>query len=209
MMMTEKLMKTAGWSLIASGILVTLGFSIHPHDPIGANYVPWIFGHVLILLGFAAALFGLIGLYGVLAEGAGLTGAAGFLLASISLILDIGKLYWSGFIYPLVIDQHPDFIVEHGLDPGSRPTDPVVEFLFYLGPILFGLGYTLLGWVVLKARAFPSLPVRLVILGALLVGLWPLLPEAVQHFSMFISLIFTIGIAWIGYLLATGKHSRC
>lgn len=111
-MTAEKLIKLAGMGLVASGVLATIGFSIHPHDPFGANYVTWISGHALILLGFATGLLGLVGLYAAAAKGAGAAGLVGFLLASVSLILYLGKLYWSGFIYPLVISQNPDFICD-------------------------------------------------------------------------------------------------
>lgn len=194
-MTIERLVTLAGAGLIASGVLVTIGFSVHPHDPLGTNHVMWIGSHVLLLAGFAAGLLGLVGLYGVGATGAGVTGLVGFLLASVSLMLYLGKLYWSGFIYPLVVRRHPDLIAEYGLDPGAHPSDPVVRVVFYLGPVLFGIGYTVLGWAVLKAGTFPPVPVRLVVAGALLVGLWPLLPAHVQQFSVIVSLVFTVGIA--------------
>lgn len=207
-MRAEELIKLAGIGLIASGFLVAIGFSVHPHDPLGTNHTMWIASHILIISGFVASLLGLVGLYAVVAEGTGVGGLLGFLLAALSLILYLGKLYWSGFIYPLVISQHPSFIDEFGFAPGTQPSDPVVKAVFYLGPLLFGAGYTLLGWAVLKAGTFPPLPVGLVVVGALLVGLWPLLPAAIQHFSVAVSLLFAVGVAWLGYLLNTGRYRR-
>jgi hypothetical protein len=134
-MTTEKLVKLVGIGLTASGVLATIGFSIHPHDPLGANYVPWIGGHVLIFLGFMAGFLGLVGLYGVVAKAVGVAGFIGFLLASMSITLYLGKLYWSGFIYPLVIEQYPSFIADQGLEPGSHPSDVAVRSIFYLARI--------------------------------------------------------------------------
>lgn len=207
-MPSETLIKLSGIGLLCSGFLVALGFSIHPHDPLGANFAGWIAGHILIILGFSASLLGLFGLYAVVARETGVAGLLGFLLASVSLILYLGKLYWSGFIYPLVIAEHPAFIEAFGFHPGAQPTDPLVRVVFYLGPLVFAAGYMLLGGAMLRAGLFPRVPVGLVIVGALLVGLWPLLPAAVQGFSVIVSLIFAVGIGWIGYVLMRDKHLR-
>ena len=96
----------------------------------------------------------------------------------------------------------PSFLRSHGFGPGSHPVDPIVRVVFFLGPILFATGYGLLGTSLLRIKAYPSLALCAVVVGALLVGLWPLLPRVVQHWSAVVSLIYTLGIAWIGYVLA-------
>lgn len=207
-MASDTLIKLSGIALLCSGILVALGFAVHPHDPLGASFAGWIAGHILIILGFSASLLGLFGLYAVVARSTGLAGLIGFLLAAASLILYLGKLYWSGFIYPLVIAEHPGFIEAFGFAPGAQPIDPLVRAVFYAGPLVFAAGYTLLGAAMLRAGLFPRVPLGLVIAGALLVGLWPLLPGAVQGFSVVVSLIFAVGIGWIGYLLMREPHLR-
>ena len=205
-MTNRDIIKLAGFGLIASGFLVAIGFSVHPHDPLDANHGMWIGSHIVIISGFLASLFGLVGLYAVVAKDVGMGGLLGFVLAAISLFLYLGKLYWSGFIYPLVLTHHPGFIADFGFAPGAQPSDPIVRAVFYLGPILFGAGYSFLGGAMLKARSFPRLPVGLLVAGALLVGLWPLLPDVVQHFSVAVSLVFTAGAAWLGYLLIAGRY---
>ena len=205
-MTSESLIKLSGVALILSGVLATIGFSIHPHDSAGSNHGLWVGGHILIITGFFMGLLGLAGLYGLMSARIGSVGFIGFLIAAVSLVLYLGKLYWSGFLYPLVIEQHPEFISAYGFNPGSNPVDPVVKTVFYLGPILFAVGYTLLGLGLLRGRVLPRFPVWLVMVGSLLVGLWPLLPAVVQHLSVFVSVIYTVGIAWIGYLLTSGKY---
>lgn len=207
-MSSDTLIKLSGIGLLCSGFLVAVGFSIHPHDPLGANFAGWIAGHILIIGGFSASLLGLFGLYAIVARETGVAGLIGFLLAAFSLILYLGKLYWSGFIYPLVISEHPAFIEAFGFAPGAQPIDPLVRAVFYLGPLVFAVGYTLLGAAMLRAGLFPRVPVGLVIVGALLVGLWPLLPAAVQDFSVMVSLIFAVGMGWIGYLLVRNQYLR-
>lgn len=207
-MTTETLLKLSGFALLLSGILATIGFSVHPHDSAGSNHDMWLVAHVVVMSGGLLNLLGLVGLYLRSAARLGLTGLIAFLLATISLVLYLGKLYWSGFLYPLVIAHDAGFIRDHGFNPGSDPVDPVMKMVFYLGPILFALGYALLGLGLLRLAAYPAAALWAMVMGALLVGLWPLLPAVVQHLSVVVSIVYTVGVAWIGYLLATGKSLR-
>ena len=201
-MTPKSLVKLSGIALLFSGIVATVGFSMHPHDSAGSNHATWLGAHVLVMSGGVLNLLGLVGLYLVSAIPLGLVGLFGFLLAAVSLILYLGKLYWSAFIYPLVIARDADFIRAYGFNPGSDPIDPVIRIVFYLGPILFAMGYALLGLSLLRVKAYPAPALWALVVGALLVGLWPLLPGVVQHLSAVVALIYTVGVGWIGYLLA-------
>ena len=201
-MALTSLVRSSGIALVLSGILATVGFALHPHDSTGSNHVIWVCAHVLIMGGGVLNLLGLVGLYLVSAALLGGIGLLAFLLAGVSLVLYLGKLYWSAFIYPLVAAWDPSFLRSHGFGPGSDPVDPIVRVVFFLGPILFAIGYGILGTSLLRIKAYPSLALCAVVVGALLVGLWPLLPRVVQHWSAVVSLIYTLGIAWIGYVLA-------
>lgn len=196
------LVKLGGIALLLSGIMATVGFSVHPHDPEGSSRALWLGAHVLVMAGSVLNLLGLVGLYLVSAARLGLVGLLGFLLAAVSLVLYFGKLYWSAFLYPLVSARDADFIRSHGLNPGSDPVDPVVRVVFSLGPILFASGYALLGLGLVRVRAYPAPALGALVVGALAVGLWPLLPGVVQHLSGVVSLIYTAGVGWIGVVLA-------
>lgn len=206
-MTIKTLIRLGGLALLASGILATLGFSIHPHDSTGSNHGIWVVAHVVVMSGFWLNLLGLIALYLVSASRLGWSGLLGFLLAAASLVLYLGKLYWSGFIYPLIVVQDADFLHSYGFNPGANPVDPVVRAVFYLGPILFAAGYSLLGLSLARVKAYPAPALRAVVLGALLVGLWPLLPGVVQHLSVVVSIVYTVGITWVGYRLATNQNA--
>jgi len=199
------LVKLSGIALLLSGILATVGFFIHPHDSAPSNRGIWLGAHILVIGGGLLNLLGLVGLYLVSAAQLGLTGLSGFLLAAVSLVLYLGKLYWSAFIYPLVMARDAAFIRSYGFTPGSEPVDPTVRIVFYLGPILFAIGYALLGLSLLRVRAYPAPALWALIAGVLLVGLWPLLPGAVQSLGVVVSVIYTTGIVWIGYLLAKAR----
>lgn len=206
-MTPKSLVRMSGIALLLSGILATVGFSIHPHDPALSNHGMWLWAHLLVISGALLNLLGLMGLYLVSAAMLGWTGLSGFLLAVVSLVLYLGKLYWSAFIYPLVMARDAEFIRSYGLTPGTDPVDPIVKIVFYLGPILFAIGYALLGLSLLRVRAYPTPALWALIVGATLVGLWPILPAVVQSLSVVVSVIYTAGIAWIGYFLARARHA--
>ena len=126
-MPAKTLVKWSGVALLLSGVLATIGFSMHPHDAAGSNRAAWLVAHVVIMSGGFLNLLGLVGLYLVSATRVGLAGLFAFLLAAVSLVLYLGKLYWSAFIYPLVSAHDPEFIRAHGFGPGSDPVEPVVS----------------------------------------------------------------------------------
>ncbi|KAB7615380.1 hypothetical protein F9L33_01020 [Amylibacter sp. SFDW26] len=158
-------------------------------------------GHLLIMTSLLANSIGLTGLYFSCSEKLGKLGLAGFLITSFSLSLYIGKLYWSGFIYPMVALEHPEFIEAFGFGPGSDPKDVKLKTVFFSGAFSFVLGHLFLGGALLRAQIFKATPIWFVITGAILVGVWPLLPNIVQMLSVFVSLIYAIGIVWLGFLL--------
>jgi hypothetical protein len=199
------LVRLSGVALLLSGILATIGFSVHPHDANGSNRGWWLAAHVAVMGGGFLNLLGLVGLYLASATRIGGAGLLGFLLAAASLVLYLGKLYWSAFIYPLVATHDPQFVRSYGLNPGADPVDLVVRIVFYLGPVLFATGYAVLGLGLAKAGARPTAALGTMVVGALLVGLWPLLPAVVQHLSVLVSIVYTVGAAWVGYLLASDR----
>ena len=97
-----------------------------------------------------------MGLHLVSAASTELAGLVGFLLTVVGLVLDLGKLYWSAFIYPLVAARDANFVRAAGFTPGPDPVDLVVRTVFYLGPVLFAIGYSALGSSLLGVRAHPA-----------------------------------------------------
>src|SRR5262245_52935535 len=146
----KSLVRLSGIALLLSGILVTVGFFLHPHDSAGANGRLWLAAHIVIMSGGFLNLLGVMGLYLASATRTKSTGLIGFLLSAAGLVLYLGKLYWSGFIYPLVVANDAELIRLYGLTPGSEPVEPVVKAVFYLGPVLFAVGYAALGFSLLR-----------------------------------------------------------
>ena len=104
----------------------------------------------------------------------------------------------------MVLLEHPEFIETFGFGPGSEPKDLNLKIVFFSGAFLFVLGHLFLGSALLRAKIFKSTPVWFVIAGAVMVGVWPLLPNIVQMLSVLVSLVYAIGIVWLGILLIAG-----
>ena len=192
--------KLTGYSLIGTGVFATLGFILHPHAATSENQTMWITGHLLILFSLFLNNLGLTSLFFTNANRLGATGLLGFLITSLSLMLYIGKLYWSGFIYPVVVLAEPQFIETVGLGPGKDPIHSTIKAVYFTGAIAFAIGNAVFGSALLKARLFNPVPVTLMITGAVLVGIWPLLPGLVQMLSIVFSAIYAIGVVWLGVI---------
>lgn len=190
-----------GSCFIATGVLTVTGFIFHPPDYSPEVQFAWLLGHCLIFLGLVLNLIGLAWAYGIYRADLGKLGLFGFIAVSVGLSHYIGKLYWSGFLYPLVLQSDPDFIFQAGLGPGSYPKIGIVKNVFNFGAIIFAVGFAAFGSALFKAKIFPTIPVTLLISGAIMVGLWPALPNVLQMLSPVVSAIYAIGLVWIGISL--------
>ena len=193
--------QAAGYCFIGTGIFAVVGFLVHPHDSSSSNQIAWLIGHSFI---FVSLVLNLIGLSWVLSaehEYLGTIGWVGFAMAGLGLSMYIGKLYWSGLIYPFVLSASPDLIFQVGLGPGSEPKASIVKFAYGSGAILFSLGHLILGVAMLRSKRFPTKPIGLLMSGAVLVGIWPFMPGIVQMLSVVVSVIYATGVVWLGFSL--------
>ncbi|MDA9009438.1 hypothetical protein N9K16_05715 [Alphaproteobacteria bacterium] len=193
--------KLTGLCFVGTGVLTVIGFLAHPH-----NYTPevqfiWLFGHGLIFLGLILNLIGLCWFFSMEHKHLGKLGLVGMAAIGIALSHYIGKLYWSGLLYPLVFQAHPEFIAEIGLGPGSEPKAFVIKAVYFSGALLFAIGYAALGIALLRAKRFPPIPVALLMAGAIAVGIWPLLPGLLQMLSPVVSAVYAVGVVWLGVVL--------
>ncbi len=193
--------KAAGFCLIGTGLFAVTGFILHPHDSSSNNQIAWLIGHSFIFLALVLNLIGLTFVTSIEHKSLGLLGLFGFVLLGLGLSMYIGKLYWSGLLYPLVLAESPDLIARVGLGPGSVPKAPTVRFVYNSGAILFSLGHLLFGTALLRSRTYPAKPIWLLMLGAFMVGIWPLLPGVLQMLSIVVSAIYATGLVWFGISL--------
>lgn len=193
--------KIAGLCFVLTGILTVGGFLIHPHEYSSDVQFAWLLGHSMIFLGLVLNLIGLAWVYYIDRAVLGKLGLFGFIAIGIGLSHYIGKLYWSGFLYPLVLQANPEFIAEVGLGPGSSPKADIVKVVFFSGAIVFAVGFAAFGAALLKAKAYPKIPVLLLASGAMMVGVWPIVPNVLQMLSPLVSAIYAMGLVWIGVSL--------
>jgi uncharacterized membrane protein len=190
--------RAAGYCLIGTGLFAVTGFIVHPHDSTPDNQIAWLIGHSLIFSGLVLNLIGLSWAFASDHEQLGKLGWCGFALAGFGLSMYIGKLYWSGLLYPFVLDASPDLIARVGLGPGSEPKALLVKIVYSAGAMFFALGHLMLGIALLRSQKFPRKPVLMLMSGAFMVGVWPLLPGVVQMLSIIVSAIYAAGLVWLG-----------
>jgi hypothetical protein len=198
--------KLTGLCFVSTGVLTVAGFLIHPHDYSSDVQFMWLFGHSLIFFGLVLNLIGLGWFYSIEHSHLGKLGLFGLAAANVGLSHYIGKLYWSGLLYPLVFQTHPDFIKDVGLGPGADPKASIIKSVYFLGAILFAVGYAAFGAALLRAKRYPMIPVLLLMSGAIMVGVWPSMPGLIQMLSPIVSAIYAIGVVWIGVLLIRGRR---
>ena len=131
----------------------------------------------------------------------GTLGLVGFGLLAVGLSLYLGKLYWSGLLYPFVLAESPDLVAKVGLGPGTAPKALTVQVVYNAGALLFSLGQLMFGAALLRAKRFAPRPIWLLMLGAVMVGIWPLLPGLLQMLSVVVSAIYAAGIVSFGVSL--------
>ena len=193
--------KAAGYCFIGTGLFAVTGFALHPHDSTPDNQIAWLIGHSLIFCGLVLNLVGLSWVFASEHEDLGKLGLGGFVFAAFGLSMYIGKLYWSGLLYPFVLDASPDLVTRVGLGPGSAPKALLVKVVYNAGAILFSVGHLMLGIAMLRSLWFPRKPVYLLMIGAFMVGIWPMLPGILQMLSIFVSAIYAAGLVWLGISL--------
>ena len=193
--------KLAGFCFVGTGAMTVAGFLLHPHGYTPEVQFMWLFGHGLIFLGLVLNLIGLGWFYSLERRHLGKLGLLGLTAIGIGLSHYIGKLYWSGLIYPFVFEAHPGFIAEVGHGPGSEPKAVVIKAVYFSGALLFAIGFAAFGSALLKAKRFPKVPIVLLMSGAIAVGVWPLMPDLLQMLSPVVSAIYAIGLVWLGVVL--------
>lgn len=192
---------SAGYCLIGTGVFLVVGFLIHPPDYSADNRLQWWAGHSLIFVGLFLNLVALIWIYATDGPSLGKAGKTGLLLACFGLSLYIGKLYWSGLLYPYVLEDASSLVESLGIGPGNVPQTIPIKVVFNGGALLFSAGHLLFGATMLRSGGFQSIPIGLLMTGAVLVGLWPLMPGALQMLSPIASAIYAVGVVWLGWTL--------
>ena len=200
---TPKVIRWAGLSAMAAGIIFAAIQPIHPPDVLASvNTSIWA---ILTSLKLAMCFFFLLGITGLYARQVGESGwlgLVGFLLFSLSWALMTGFVFAEVYILPVLATAAPKFVDTYlGIVNGSPaemnigalvPTYAVVGILYMLGGLIFGIA-------TFRARVLPRWPAGLLAVVAVLTPAAALLPHEIQRVAA--GMPMGIAVAWLGYAL--------
>jgi hypothetical protein len=206
---TSSLIRWAGLSALAAGIIYAGIQPIHPADALSSvTTSAWGIITPIKTVMCLLFLFGLSGLYARQANKAGWLGLAGFLVFSVSWALNMAFIFAEAFIVPVLTTTSPTFIdgffsifngqpvaANLGALPGIYG---LVGMLYILGGLLFGIASFRAGILSRPAAA-------LLALTAVLTPFASLLPHEIQRLA---GMPVGIAIAWLGYALWAERRAQ-
>jgi hypothetical protein len=209
---TSNLIRWAGLSAMASGILFVVMQAIHPPDVLSSVTTgAWAIVHYL---GIAMSLFGLLGIAGIYArqvEEAGWLGLAGYLLFSLFYALTLAFQFTEAFISPLLATEAPKFvegflgiITGHASEVNLGALPAVYTLL--TGFVGYMLGGLLFGIATLRAGILPRWAAGLLaIAGPLSALMVSLLPHELERMA---AVPMGLALAWLGYALWSERREK-
>lgn len=209
-MTASKLIRWAGLSAMAAGIIFVVIQPIHPLDVLASVTTDqWV---IIQSLKTAMGLFGLLGLAGLYARQvneAGWLCLAGYLLFSLFFAHTIAFAFTEAFVLPLLATEAPTF-VESFLGifsgyPGEMDLG-VLPALYALAGFGYVLGGLLFGIATFRAGILPRWAAGLLAVGAVLpILLSSLVPHPLDRtFAVPVGL----ALAWLGYALWSERREQ-
>ena len=190
------------WSGLASvlaGILVVVGFLIHPLSETPADILAfsWVATHAVLIVGFAVALLSLPGIHARQSAEAGILGAVSFVVFFLGAAFVDGILFVAATVQPILVQ---DLGMMAMLESSMLLVQLVILLLLSVGGILFGISIfrakvhpkrsgilMSVGWLIFLVAGVASLPDAVLIVGGILVG---------------------ISFLWLGYSIWKPKSMR-
>ena len=199
-MTSSNLIRWAGLSAVAAGVLLAVGGIIHlADDPALLATNSWAIANYLILGSVIFGLLGIFGLYARQVEEAGLLGLVGFLMLFVALVLFAGLAFFEAFFVPVLAAEAPEFLLSEEISFG------VLETVIPLGGLLQSIGGLLFGIAVIRAGILPRWAAIVFIIGVVAGGLGPLLPEVAGRIT---GVVLGIGLSWLGYALWSERREK-
>jgi hypothetical protein len=191
-MSSSNLIRLAGLAALSSGVLAVvvalLRLVVDIEDPVTATTASYAIVFLLYLLSAALLLLGLVGLYTSQSQAAGILGLVGFLVAFLGTVLAAGALWSELFITPALAAEAPELLAAELGIPG-----------FVLIALLGAVGWVLFGVATMRAGVYPRWAALFLMIGGVLAYFFPL-PLA--------GIIFSVTVAYLGFMLFTGEVRR-
>lgn len=199
---TTRLIRWSGLTSLVAGTLYAIGAILHPvgetmEAVMSSNWVP---SHLVYWVSAVLLLFALAGIYSLLAKDTGWLGLISFILAFIGTSLVSSILLFVATVLPLIAAEAPVIF------------DQAITIPDYLVPVFFfgfGLGWVLLGTVIMRSAILPRWSGLLLLIGVLLFGASEsgVFETLISHWMVTVGdLVFSCGLIWIGYSIWSEKH---
>lgn len=207
---TSKLIRWAGLSAMAAGIIFAGIQPIHPPDVISSvNTNLWA---IITSLKTVMSIFGLLGITGLYArqvEETGWLGLAGFLSLIIFYAVQMCYSFAEPLILPLLTTVAPKFVESVlGMASGSGGEMNLGAFatIFSLLSVLYLLGLLMFGIAMFRARILSRWAAGLLAFsGPLAIIMVALLPHQLERLA---AIPMGIALVWLGYALWSERREQ-
>lgn len=201
-MTTANLIRWSGLICVLAGVLYGVGAVLHPvgETLTAVNRSNWVPSHLVYWVSVLLLHLGLVGLYARQRETTGWLGLVGFILAFIGTSVVSSILLFVSTVLPLIASDTPAIFEQAMTFPAFVAT------VFVLG---FGLGWMLVGVMIMRDSDLPSWSGLLLIVGVgLFVGSEAIpFGTTLAHTLVTVGdILFALGLVWIGYTLWSEKQ---
>jgi hypothetical protein len=207
---TPKLIRWAGVSAMAAGIIFAGIQPIHPPDVLASvNTSAFI---IITALKTAMCLFGLFGMTGLYArhvEKTGWLGLVGYVLLTIFYAVQMCYAFAEPVILPLLTTEAPTFV--ESVMAMARGTEGPMNLgafatIYSLVSVLYLLGLLLFGIALFRARILPRWAAGLLAgSGPLAILMGALLPHQLERLA---AMPMGFALAWLGYALWSERREH-
>ncbi len=205
---TPTVIRWMGLAAMSAGVIFAGIQPIHPPDALAAvTTSAWAVITPLKTAMCVLFLLGLTGLYARQAHRVGWTGLTGFLLLSLSWLLQTAFVFAEAFIVPLLASGAPRFVEGYlGLASGhaSEVNLGALPAVYALVGVSYMLGGLLFGIATFRAGVLPRWSAALLAITSPLTPLAALLPHDVQRYA---AVPIGVAIAFLGHALWSEQRS--
>lgn len=204
----SNLIRWAGLSAVAAGLLFVVAQIIHPIDVLANVTTPgWTTVHYLTFGMCIFGLFGLTGIYARQVEKAGWLGLAGYLLFSVFYVVTAAFQFIEAFVSPVLATEAPRFVegllgivTGHAseISMGALPSlNGINGMLYMVGSLAFGIA-------TFRARVLPRwAAILLAISGPLAAAMTTLLSHPLDRLA---AVPMGLALAWLGVAVWAGRR---
>lgn len=203
------LMRLAGLSAMAAGIIFAVIQPIHPPDFLpSVTTTAWATIMPVKLVMCLFFLLGFTGLYARQIEETGWLGLVGYLMLSLTWVIQTAFIFAETFILPVLAVPSPQFVesflgIVNGF-PGEMNIG-ALPAVYGLGGLLYMLGGLLFGIATFRAGVMPRWAAGLLAVAAAVTPAAAMLPHEIQRFA---GIPVGLSVALLGFTLFIERREK-